>query len=68
MAGLCARLIGTVTITEPDGSERRLRAGDIALLAPTHTDLWRYERAFRDNGSLSHLSVVRVIGTRGWVN
>jgi len=45
VAGLCARLIGTVTITEPDGSERRLRAGDIALLAPTHTDLWRYERA-----------------------
>ena len=45
VAGLCARLIGAVTITEPDGSERHLRAGDIALLAPTHTDLWRYERA-----------------------
>lgn len=45
VAGLCARLIGGLTITEADGTERRLRAGDIALLAPTHTDLWRYERA-----------------------
>lgn len=45
VAGLCARLIGALTITETDGSERLLRAGDIALLAPTHTDLWRYERA-----------------------
>ncbi len=45
VAELCARLIGALTITEADGTERRLRAGDIALLAPTHTDLWRYERA-----------------------
>jgi ATP-dependent exoDNAse (exonuclease V) beta subunit len=45
VANLCARLIGALTITAPDGSERRLSAGDIALLAPTHTDLWRYERA-----------------------
>ncbi|KAB2684424.1 UvrD-helicase domain-containing protein [Brucella tritici] len=45
VAGLCVRLIGALTITEADGTERRLRAGDIALLAPTHTDLWRYERA-----------------------
>jgi ATP-dependent exoDNAse (exonuclease V) beta subunit len=45
VADLCARLIGALTITGPNGSERRLRAGDIALLAPTHTDLWRYERA-----------------------
>ncbi|WP_246705514.1 exodeoxyribonuclease V subunit beta [Rhizobium sp. P40RR-XXII] len=45
VAELCARLIGALTITRADGTERRLRAGDIALLAPTHTDLWRYERA-----------------------
>lgn len=45
VADLCMRLIGALTITEPDGTERLLRPGDIALLAPTHTDLWRYERA-----------------------
>ncbi|MCA1494450.1 UvrD-helicase domain-containing protein [Ensifer sp. NBAIM29] len=45
VAGLCARLIGALTITDADGTQRPLRAGDIALLAPTHTDLWRYERA-----------------------
>jgi ATP-dependent exoDNAse (exonuclease V) beta subunit len=45
VADLCTRLIGALTITEPDGTERLLRPGDIALLAPTHTDLWRYERA-----------------------
>ncbi|MBK5650339.1 exodeoxyribonuclease V subunit beta [uncultured Bradyrhizobium sp.] len=45
VAGLCARLIGALKICRPDGTERYLRAGDIALLAPTHTDLWRYERA-----------------------
>ncbi|UPT89808.1 UvrD-helicase domain-containing protein [Bradyrhizobium barranii subsp. apii] len=45
VAKLCARLIGALKIHGPDGTERYLRAGDIALLAPTHTDLWRYERA-----------------------
>jgi len=45
VAKLCARLIGALKIQHPDGTERYLRAGDIALLAPTHTDLWRYERA-----------------------
>src|SRR4029077_3032451 len=45
VARLCARLIGALKIQDPDGTERYLRAGDIALLAPTHTDLWRYERA-----------------------
>jgi ATP-dependent exoDNAse (exonuclease V) beta subunit len=45
VAKLCARLIGALKICRPDGTERYLRAGDIALLAPTHTDLWRYERA-----------------------
>jgi ATP-dependent exoDNAse (exonuclease V) beta subunit len=45
VAKLCARLIGALKIFSPEGTERYLRAGDIALLAPTHTDLWRYERA-----------------------
>ncbi len=45
VAELCTRLIGALKICRPDGTERYLRAGDIALLAPTHTDLWRYERA-----------------------
>jgi ATP-dependent exoDNAse (exonuclease V) beta subunit len=45
VAKLCARLIGALKLHHPDGTERYLRAGDIALLAPTHTDLWRYERA-----------------------
>lgn len=50
MAGLCTRLIGALTMTAANGTERRLRAGDIALLAPTHTDLWRYERALETRG------------------
>ncbi|WP_246740226.1 exodeoxyribonuclease V subunit beta [Bradyrhizobium sp. LCT2] len=45
VAALCARLVGALKLCRPDGTERYLRAGDIALLAPTHTDLWRYERA-----------------------
>ena len=32
-------------MTRADGSRSPLRPGDIALLAPTGTDLWRYERA-----------------------
>lgn len=39
VAKLCARLIGALKIGRPDGTERDLRAGDIALLAPTHTDI-----------------------------
>ena len=45
VATLCTRLIGALSIADPRGKTRLLRAGDIALLAPTHTDLWRYERA-----------------------
>lgn len=50
VAELCLRLIGALPISESEGPERRLRAGDIALLAPTHTDLWRYERALEGRG------------------
>jgi exodeoxyribonuclease-5 len=45
VADLCARLIGAYPVQERDGSLHPCRAGDIALLAPTGADLWRYERA-----------------------
>jgi exodeoxyribonuclease-5 len=45
VADICARLIGACTVRERDKSLRPCRAGDIALLAPTGRDLWRYERA-----------------------
>jgi ATP-dependent exoDNAse (exonuclease V) beta subunit len=45
VAEVCDRLIGTLKVTRADGSRSVLRPGDIALLAPTHTELWRYERA-----------------------
>jgi ATP-dependent exoDNAse (exonuclease V) beta subunit len=44
-AEICERLIGNVTITRGDKSRSPLRADDIALLSPGHTELWRYERA-----------------------
>ena len=46
VAEACARLIGSRTILDRRSGERRpCRPGDIALLAPTGTDLWRYEEA-----------------------
>jgi CRISPR-associated exonuclease Cas4 len=45
VADICARLIGNVIVTRADGSKSALRPGDIALLSPGHTELWRYERA-----------------------
>jgi ATP-dependent exoDNAse (exonuclease V) beta subunit len=45
VADICARLIGNVIIPRADGSRSALRPGDIALLSPGHTELWRYERA-----------------------
>lgn len=54
VADICARLIGNVMIRRPDNSCSPLRAGDIALLSPGHTELWRYERALEQrNLSLS---------------
>jgi exodeoxyribonuclease-5 len=47
VAAFCARIIGALPVRGRDG-ERPCRAGDIALLAPTGTDLWRYERALED--------------------
>ncbi len=48
VAETCRRLIGAFAVRGSDGTTRPCRAGDIALLAPTGTDLWRYERALED--------------------
>ena len=51
VARLCAHLIGTEHIIDPTTRQRRMcKAGDIALLAPTGADLWRYEQALEDRG------------------
>ncbi len=51
VAAMCARLIGDEPIHDPRTKEKRLcRAGDIALLAPTGTELWRYEEALEELG------------------
>ena len=51
VAAMCARLIGSEPILDPDSGERRpCRAGDIALLAPTGSELWRYEQALEGYG------------------
>ena len=51
VAAMCARLIGREIIKDPKtGSPRLCRPGDIALLAPTGSDLWRYEEALERFG------------------
>ena len=51
IAEMCARLIGSMPIRDPESGEQRSgRAGDIALLAPTGSDLWRYEEALERHG------------------
>jgi ATP-dependent exoDNAse (exonuclease V) beta subunit len=46
VAELCARLIdGQPIIDRRSGAERLCQPGDIALLAPTGAELWRYEEA-----------------------
>ena len=51
VAELCARLIGNEPVPDPEnGRPRPCRAGDIALLAPTGNDLWRYEEALEERG------------------
>lgn len=44
VAGCCTRIIGALIVRGRDGS-RPCRPDDIALLAPSGTELWRYERA-----------------------
>lgn len=50
VARICRRLIGAILVKRADGSKSLLMPGDIALLAPTGTELWRYERALEDVG------------------
>lgn len=49
VAETCARLIGNLTIRHAKEPPRALTPGDIALLAPTGTELWRYERALEES-------------------
>jgi exodeoxyribonuclease-5 len=49
VAAICDNLIGRLTVTER-GGVRPCRAGDIALLAPTGSGLWRYEEALERRG------------------
>jgi ATP-dependent exoDNAse (exonuclease V) beta subunit len=51
IAELCARLIGGQAIVDRrSGAERPCQPGDIALLAPTGAELWRYEEALERRG------------------
>ena len=51
VAELCARLIGSqLVIDRRSGAVRPCQPGDIALLAPTGTELWRYEEALERRG------------------
>ena len=50
VADLCAGLIGNVRVRNEDGELVPLMPGGIALLAPTGSELWRYERAFEARG------------------
>ncbi|MER2266796.1 UvrD-helicase domain-containing protein [Methylobacterium oxalidis] len=51
VADLCHRLIGCQFVEDHSTGELRLcRPGDIALLAPSGTDLWRYEEALERHG------------------
>ena len=51
VAEMCARLIGSEMILDRrSGTSRVCRPGDIALLAPTGSDLWRYEEALERHG------------------
>ena len=51
VADMCARLIGSEPVRDPrSGGQRPCRAGDIALLAPTGSELWRYEEALEQRG------------------
>ena len=51
VAQLCQRLIGSYGLQDRDRTDDPLaRAGDIALLAPGGTQLWRYERALEQAG------------------
>lgn len=50
VAEICAQLIGNMEVTTDSGSTRPLVPADIALLAPTGTQLHRYEHALDELG------------------
>jgi ATP-dependent exoDNAse (exonuclease V) beta subunit len=52
VADLCDRLVGNVPVRDYGAPEKKrpCRFGDIALLAPAGTDLWRFEQALEDRG------------------
>ena len=51
VADMCARLIGNEPVLHSEtGETRPCRPGDIALLAPSGSDLWRYEEALEQHG------------------
>ena len=49
VAELCKSLVGNLDVRDDNGT-RPCRFGDIALLAPVGTDLWRFEKALEDRG------------------
>ena len=51
VADMCTGLIGNESVLDSETNETRpCRPGDIALLAPTGSDLWRYEEALERCG------------------
>lgn len=51
VAELCCRLIGSqIIVDRKTDTKRPCRPGDIALLAPGGTELWRYEEALEKRG------------------
>jgi ATP-dependent exoDNAse (exonuclease V) beta subunit len=50
VADLCSHLVGNFFVRDRDGVRRPARLGDIALLAPAGTELWRFEEALEDRG------------------
>jgi exodeoxyribonuclease-5 len=50
VADLCSRLVENRLVRGHNGEMRPCRLGDIALLAPVGTDLWRFEQALEDRG------------------
>jgi CRISPR-associated exonuclease Cas4 len=48
VADICARLIGNIQVRRSGGETSLIVPGDIALLAPVGTELWRYERALEE--------------------
>jgi ATP-dependent exoDNAse (exonuclease V) beta subunit (contains helicase and exonuclease domains) len=50
VAEICERLIGSFDVPAPEGGSRKCKPGDIALLVPQGTELWRYENALERRG------------------